>query len=126
MRSRYTAYHQHHYQYLIDTHKSLNSPLLSLDDYDQDITWLGLRVLNTLKGTTTDTTGQVEFIAFYQTPLSAASNLKFNQIHEQSDFVKINDRWFYQSGIALPDVKISRNEACFCSSGKKFKKCHAY
>jgi|GEM_PF-3215856 len=38
--------------------------------------------------------------------------------------IKQNTHWFYVDGELLEDMKLSRNEPCFCGSGKKLKKCH--
>ncbi len=48
-------------------------------------------------------------------------------IHERSTFVKEGGTWRYDEGelFSTSDVKLSRNDACPCGSGKKFKKCCA-
>jgi SEC-C motif-containing protein len=47
-------------------------------------------------------------------------------MHELSDFLLVDDQWFYTTGTMLKETgeyKQERNNACLCSSGKKFKKC---
>ncbi len=48
-------------------------------------------------------------------------------IHERSSFVIEQGSWRYDEGelFSTPEIKLSRNDACPCGSGKKFKKCCA-
>ena len=114
MRSRFTAFKLRAQQYLIDTQRSKNK--LCLKDFDNTIKWLGLKILSPK-----DEKGSyVEFVAFYK-PINSD---KIEQLHEHSYFEKLNNQWAYISGKPLPNIKLNRNEPCFCGSGKKVKKCH--
>lgn len=50
---------------------------------------------------------------------------KLQQLTELSRFVHCAGRWFYLDGELTPTAvqKISRNDACPCGSGKKYKVC---
>lgn len=118
MCSRYSAFCLGKISYLIATLK----PDKRQPDDEQTLAqtieqsrWLGLKIL---KHTPSGGTATVEFVAFYQDD-------PVGQLHERSNFVRENDHWFYVDGEFLPDIKLARNEPCFCGSGKKLKKCHA-
>ncbi len=50
---------------------------------------------------------------------------RLQQLTELSRFVLCGGRWFYLDGLLSPTAvqKISRNDACPCGSGKKYKVC---
>lgn len=93
MRSRYTAYALNNIDYITETMKSP-----ALDNFDPDATrernkkikWVELKVVNTSYGFAN---GMVEFYASY------TKNNKLHVLHEMSDFVLENGRWYYVSGI---------------------------
>jgi len=125
MRSRYTAFKLKHFDYLIETHLSADDrPNLKTSDFDPNIEWLGLKILSSQTQNTENAQSLVEFVAFYRDQTTTKPN-HFQQLHEKSYFEKNDDRWLYRSGTPLKDIKLSRNELCFCDSGKKYKKCHA-
>ena len=69
---------------------------------------------------TAQNTAQVEFKAFYQV------NGRYYLMHELSDFVRDDDKWFYTTGVMQKDsgeFSLGRNSQCLCASGRKFKKC---
>jgi SEC-C motif-containing protein len=120
MRSRYTAYHQGHIDYLIATHhpaRRTPNQRTALADSVRTTTWEKLTVLAVSQGTADDREGTVEFVAYHSRPSSG-------QIHERSRFVKQKGRWLYVDGDMLPPLWPKRNEPCWCGSGKKFKACH--
>ena len=80
--------------------------------------WLALRVLHADENQAAMGSGQVEFVAFYK------SNGTLGQLHERSDFIRQNDRWYYTQGVRLALIRLERNDPCWCGSGKKYKKCH--
>lgn len=130
MRSRYTAFHQGHIDYLIATHKTPDSQV-SLAQSIKRTRWLNLRIVNTKKGKAKDKTGIVEFVAAYQPAgsiLSAQPVGEVMQMHERSHFIKSSgksgDRWLYTTGEMLPPYQPKRTEPCWCGSHKKFKHCH--
>lgn len=116
MRSRYSAYVMHDRDYLLQTwHNEYRPPDLALES---GISWVGLRII--------DFEHQVDrAMVEFEARLVAAG--KLDAVHEVSRFVKQGGRWFYTSGDQLaPTFKprnLSRNEACPCGSGRKFKRC---
>lgn len=126
MRSRYSAYVVHAIDYIVDT--CIKDDEHGIDvkqtrDWSEKSEWLGLKIINTEKGTTSDSEGTVEFTAEYKT-----GGLK-DIHHEIALFKKINGMWFYDTGKIVPKTivrdnpKIGRNEPCPCGSGKKYKHC---
>ena len=90
MRSRYSAYALKLEDYLLDTwHTSTRPTALNLNE-DQPIKWLGLKV-NRFEQISLNT-ATVEFIARYKITGKA------ERLHEVSEFVFENERWFYVSG----------------------------
>jgi SEC-C motif-containing protein len=124
MRSRFTAFKIRRHDYLIKTAQGKeNKFLLTEQDFDTSIYWLALKVISSKKGLQNDDKGIVEFVAFYQQAQEEPPT-RFHQLHEESNFKKINGHWIYIDGKPLKDLKLERNEECFCGAGKKFKKCH--
>lgn len=94
MRSRYSAYVLNKEKYLLYTwHKSKRPELLNLKV--DGFKWLELQILSKKAGEENDFTGVVEFKAKY----SAGSNVGY--IHEISNFVKEDSKWFYVDGVIL-------------------------
>ena len=114
MRSRFTAFKLRAHQYLINTQHSKHK--LTINDFDITIDWLGLSVIPPKK----QDDAYVEFIAFYK----STNNQKIQQLHERSYFEKTNNQWLYISGKPLTNIKLNRNQPCFCGSSKKVKNCH--
>ena len=122
MRSRFSAYCYNSPQYIIDTHQS--DEAIQLDEIKAIIAstqWLGLKIVASRQGQANDKKGQVEFVAFYQ---EKSGDKRVKQLHERSQFVKQESQWLYCDGEQMDPIKLSRNDACFCGSGKKYKKCH--
>ena len=85
MRSRYSAFCLHQFDYLEQTsieQMSVNEPA----------NWVKLSIIKTNKGEVNDLVGTVEFKAFY---LDEGSLFV---LHEDSHFVKKEGRWFYAFG----------------------------
>lgn len=92
MRARYSAYALALEDYLLATWHASTRPT-SLDFSDTAKTkWLGLEIKRHLK--IDDRHAQVEFVARYKTGGQSAVRL-----HEISDFVLEEGRWFYVSGV---------------------------
>jgi len=119
MRSRYTAFCREEVDYLIATHhpsKRQGDDRQSLSQTIAMTEWLGLRLLHSqAKGEV----GTVEFVAFFKIQAG-----QLHQLHECSDFVRQDGRWYYQQGKHLPPIRLERNDPCWCGSGRKYKKCH--
>jgi|LauGreDrversion4_2_1035121.scaffolds.fasta_scaffold205029_4 SEC-C motif-containing protein len=121
MRSRYSAYVTNCMDYIQRTMKGKASEGFDAQEaakWSNSVYWLSL---NLIKHTQKDQLhGQVEFIVSYQ--------LKDNifKMHEKSDFIFEEGRWFYIDGKLYPTQvrKLSANQPCYCHSGKKFKNCH--
>lgn len=126
MRSRYAAYATSNIKYLAETHdpdRRADFDALSAADWAKAADWKRLDILKTQAGKAGDTTGKVEFIAWFMMEGELACH------HEVSDFRRLDDhRWVYTDGVGKPMDQVlsgfGRNEACPCGSGKKFKKCH--
>ena len=139
MRSRYTAFTQKNWEYLVLTsHPEEKKEVARLESslVDQGAEWKKLEIVGTRKGGREDNEGQVDFIAHYikdGTPQT---------LRESSRFYKINGHWVYsRKDSTLPPVpnasvkktktfireeaKVGRNDPCPCGSGKKYKKCCA-
>jgi len=121
MRSRYTAFCKGNTEYLITTRHPAQRQADDRQTLAQTIAeteWLGLRVLTCDRSKEAAGVGTVEFVAFYK------SQGTIGQLHERSDFIRHNDCWYYDQGTILAPINISRNDPCWCGSGKKYKKCH--
>tara|TARA_B110000503_G_scaffold111667_1_gene167238 strand:- start:1497 stop:1916 length:420 start_codon:yes stop_codon:yes gene_type:complete len=90
MRSRYTAFCLHNEAYLLRTwHPSTRPKRL---EFDAKQHWLGLKLMTIHNGKQDDAEGQVEFIARYKI------NGKAYRLHENSDFLWQDERWYYTQG----------------------------
>jgi SEC-C motif domain protein len=138
MRSRYTAFFQKDWEYLVTTsHPEDKKEMARLgsDLIDDEVVWKKLEIVNTRAGGLNDSEGQVDFIAHY------TKDEKEHILRESSRFYKVNGNWVYsRKDSTLPPVpvassqkkpktfvrneaKVGRNDPCPCGSGKKFKKC---
>ena len=118
MRARYTAYCYGNIAYLVDTihpKKRRFGDAMSISKLIKKTRWLGLKILD---HKTDGDTAFVDFIAYFL-------GIDIEQQHELSEFRKYRGQWYYYDGKQLPAIKLSRNDPCFCNSGKKYKKCHA-
>lgn len=97
MRSRYSAFVLSDVAYLQRSHLSSLRPnkqqAKDLEKWTKSVNWIKLNVLNTTDGLENDTTGTVEFKAFY------LQKGKVQVLHEVSRFCKENDHWVYQDQI---------------------------
>ncbi|WP_241644954.1 YchJ family protein [Rosenbergiella metrosideri] len=118
MRSRYTAYALHAFQYVAKTWHPSSRPaeLAQLLQNDSVGTlWQGLSIVETHAGRAVNE-AYVTFFARY------TSDQQPGWIYETSRFVRENNHWYYLDGVhKIP----GRNETCPCGSQKKFKKCCA-
>lgn len=90
MRSRFSAFAVGRSDYLLQTwHPTTRPATLELDD---ELRWYRLDILATREGGPFDTTGVVEFEAFYRSPAGAGSQ------HEISRFRRDGGHWFYVDG----------------------------
>jgi SEC-C motif-containing protein len=137
MRSRYTAFTQKNWEYLVITsHPEEKKEMAKLGPalVDDEVVWKKLEIVGTRAGGQDDSEGQVDFVAQYIKDDSEQT------MRESSRFYKINGRWVYsRKDSTLPPVpvspqekpktfvrdeaKVGRNDPCPCGSGKKYKKC---
>lgn len=131
MRSRYSAFCLGKIDYLLATlapQSRQPDDAKGLQQTMKQTRWLALQVLGT---GTEGGYDWVEFAAFYQNrssqdasaPHSHEDRRADGQLHERSQFIHQEGRWYYLGGRILPPIKWSRNDPCWCGSGKKFKKC---
>lgn len=91
MRSRYTAYTLQREDYLLATwHTSTRPATLNLSD-DNTTNWVRLEVKNHKQNDMHHAI--VEFVACYKI------NGRMHKLHEISQFVRVDSRWFYLDGI---------------------------
>lgn len=116
MRSRFCAFYLGLFTYLIDTHHKNYLFALTQEELcnSPQPNWLSLDVISfSEKGNQ----GTVTFQAWF------LDNNKLDAIHECSDFIKVDGRWYYTEGLQQDPVYPKRNALCVCGSGKKFKQC---
>ncbi len=118
MRSRYSAYASGELEYLkASWHADFRPADLAIDER---IRWLGLAIVGSDQQ---QTRALVEFEA------RLLVDGRVDAIRENSNFVRLGDRWLYTDGEMLEPSftawKPARNEPCPCGSGKKFKRCCA-
>lgn len=152
MRSRYSAFAQSNFDYLVATRKfNLESQAAQADERAalanaaKSIRWMNLLIVTIQKGKTQDRTGIVEFVAVYQ-PVSQAEppmaiqlppvkgvTKDLQQLHERAHFIKCSAKargikaaaqWLYTTGDILPPYQPQRNQPCWCGSRQRFGRCH--
>ena len=130
MRSRFCAFklndtQQRYSAYLIDTtHPDQQAAIRQQQIYQQDneTIWTRLEIIDTVQGQSKDSSGIVEFKAYFLTPSSSNTE----QVHhERSSFLKQGGKWYFvYPNMAFNKTEMpKRNDPCLCGSGKKFKKC---
>lgn len=91
MRSRFSAFAMGLRDYLLASwHPSTRPATL---DLDEGLRWYRLDILGRTRGGMLDTTGTVEFVAYYRDGSERGSQ------RENSTFVKENGRWLYVSSV---------------------------
>jgi len=122
MRSRFSAFKLRNADYLMQTlhsdfHGEDEREALSASLAQTD--WRQLHIHSANDVNSSEAT--VEFSAYYQDGPSLSG------IRELSRFKKIDDQWLYCDG-DLSEAALcnepKRNEPCWCTSGKKYKRCH--
>ena len=115
MRSRYCAYVLNQVDYLVATTlpaQQQNLDPLAIRAWAESVEWLGLEII--MQKVRSKFHKNVEFKAYF------AQNGVKEVHHENSLFVKIQEKWYFLDHTApLPTSK----KACICGSGKKFKHC---
>lgn len=125
MRSRFTAYAIHRYDYVLDTYSEEKRHTLSVTQLEESAVgavWFALSVVPNQSTSHDDKSDSVEFTAYY------FEGKSLYQLHETSRFIMEEGAWRYHDGVLADDcgkVKYGRNLPCLCNSGKKFKQCCA-
>ena len=90
MRSRYSAYALGLDEYILSTWHPTTRPT----DFaiDPDVRWYRLDILNRTAGGLLDSSGTVEFRAYFRSPSGSGDQ------HELSRFVRERGAWFYVDG----------------------------
>lgn len=129
VRSRYTAFCQRKFDYLLEsTHPDFREDL-SIENIakgTEGVTWLRLDLgeSSVSKKENGEEFEQISFAAYYEQDNVA------RQLSETSFFKREQDRLYYVDSVARkptsytrPSPKCGRNDPCPCGSGKKYKKC---
>lgn len=127
MRARYSAYVVHNIDFIINTcetgEKIAEIDRKATEDWSNNSTWHGLKIISTQNGKESDDEGIVEFEATY-------TQKGIRDIHHEiAGFRKVEGEWVYSEGLLRPTTvvregrKVGRNEPCPCGSGKKYKQC---
>ena len=123
MRSRYTAYTMANIDYIKETMHG--NALIGFEEMDAKlwatrVHWIKLNVLKSVIENAS--LGYVTFEA------SFVDGARLKSIHEQSEFICEEGRWYYVDGKHLPtshtERMMARNMDCPCGSHRKFKNCH--
>ncbi|MCL4105863.1 UNVERIFIED_CONTAM: hypothetical protein GTU68_012501 [Idotea baltica] len=120
MRSRYSAYALQQIPYLVETvtqDKRADHQPASLQGWANAVTFKRLDILHTEAGQEGDSTGTVDFQAWY------LEKGRLECLREKSLFFREAGRWKYSHGTHAK-AQIGRNDTCPCGSGRKYKKCH--
>lgn len=127
MRSRYSAYVKKEIGWLRSSlHPSHRADFneATTREWAERAEWLGLEILNTVKGGPADADGKVEFIATFN---ESGTRQEHREI---ATFQKVNGAWYFKDGkpqsgttVKHETPKTGRNDPCTCGSGKKYKKC---
>lgn len=121
MRSRYSAYCIKDGTYIYNTYaneKRADNQVSDIQQWADETKWLSLQVKEINLGN--EQYDFVEFIATY------IANNEIWQLHEKSRFIKEGDQWCYLDGEIIAHTKcksLTRNSACPCESGLKYKRC---
>jgi len=99
MRSRFSAYVLNNAQYVYRTWGEDTRPPIKVLREDNSQLFTQLKIINTTDGSFEDETGTVEFIASYKMDDSN----EVHQHHENSYFVKRNNRWLYLNELSKID-----------------------
>lgn len=128
MRSRFSAFKLGLIDYLIETHHPKfhwNDERKGLEDSCKNTSWETLRVFKSEVNPKQKNSGKVAFAANFTRKNTSQA------LCEYSNFICENGRWYYTDGAQAESENelaqlcgMSRNDPCWCGSGKKFKKCH--
>ena len=101
MRSRYSAFTLKDKEYLLNSWHNTTRP--HTIDFDDNIKWLGLKVISTKKGLASDQEGWVNFVARYKMAGKAY------RLEEHSYFSRENGNWVYVSAESFNDTQPNKS-----------------
>jgi SEC-C motif-containing protein len=125
MRSRFTAHAIHDFRHLHLTDlETAKKPFVEEQEApDESVPWTRLVVHAHEAGPKPDI-AFVDFSAYYKAGSGEQA------LHEKSEFVRRDGRWFYTRAVRTGPApikstapKVGRNDPCPCGSGKKHKHC---
>ena len=96
MRSRYSAFATGNGNYLIQSQSIQTREESNKEEvirWAKSVKWIKLEIIHSINGGKKDSTGIVEFKAYYK------RNFLNYSIHERSKFVKEKGKWYYLEGI---------------------------
>lgn len=125
MRARYSAHVGVQIDFIFDsTHPEHRQGIdrQSTQGWAENTSWLGLEILDTVRGGPGDADGEVEFIARFREKEQIRTH------HERASFQRDAGCWYFTDGQMVkpqPLVanKTGRNDPCPCGSDRKYKKC---
>lgn len=106
MRSRYTAYVRGEIAYLVDTHDASTRATVdvpAVEAWSRETLWMGLEILDVVRGGENDDEGIVEFVA-----RGVTRGAPFAQ-RERSRFRRVDGRWYYIDGVVTAAPKRAKN-----------------
>lgn len=127
MRSRFTAYVKKEIKYIMETVLPKQRDKMDergIRSWAEKTEWTKLEILNCTKGSRSDDSGSVEFVAHFNERGIDRTH------HEIGKFKKQMNRWYYDDSefptpkqVIRSEPKVKRNDPCPCGSGRKYKKC---
>lgn len=122
MRSRYTAYSLIKIDYIQATMRDIAAQNFDPENaklWAERAIWCGLKIINPGQQTADRDHDHVEFAARF------VEENKLHILQEQSQFTKIDGKWFYVSGQLIPHqpVIIRASDLCPCGRKRKFSQC---
>lgn len=125
MRARYAAYVGAEMDFIFEsTHPEHREGYdhQGTREWAEGAEWQGLEIVETCKGDSEDSVGEVEFVARF------SEKGEQREHRECAQFKRKEGEWFFTDGKMArqkPIIvnKVGRNDPCTCGSGLKYKKC---
>ena len=126
MRARYSAYVTVNIDFIERTFHSSTGAQFdheSARKWAEGSQWHGLEILKIIGGKEQDAEGTVEFIATYSQKDEEDKHQEVSTLRKEAGAWTFVDGRMSHRPFRRDQPKISRNELCYCGSGKKYKKC---
>ncbi len=123
MRARFSAHAVHDFKFLHESYRPTAGKPYVPEEGEPTVAWTRLEIHS---HETTDSPDRsfVDFSAY------GSEEGVEKALHEKSEFLRIDGRWFYNREMRLGPApyksaqpKVGRNDPCPCGSGKKYKHC---